>query len=186
MLPSVRRVVTGQDADGVGVYTHVEDVKGLVRSTGLGWYGIWGWEKQPVLPVSSKEPFVPVSIFPAADGLRVTTLVFPAGYRAGKGDAATPVPEPNDDDREYARLAAAHNAGTSRKGASAMHATDTIDIGVITSGEIILIQEDGTEEALRPGDVFIQNGAVHAWKNPYDQPCMMTCVILGAQRVSDC
>jgi uncharacterized cupin superfamily protein len=34
-------------------------------------------------------------------------------------------------------------------------------------GELVLITDDGTEKHLKnPGDVVIQKGTAHAWKNP--------------------
>ena len=31
-----------------------------------------------------------------------------------------------------------------------------------------------------PGDAVIQNGTRHAWRNPYDEPCQMVVVLVGA------
>ena len=31
-----------------------------------------------------------------------------------------------------------------------------------------------------PGDTVIQNGTRHAWRNPYDEPCRMVVVLVGA------
>lgn len=40
----------------------------------------------------------------------------------------------------------------------------------LVSGELILIMEDGTEKLLKnPGDVVIQKGSLHAWRNPSQQ-----------------
>ena len=37
----------------------------------------------------------------------------------------------------------------------------------LVSGELILILEDGTEKLLKkPGDIVIQKGTIHAWRNP--------------------
>jgi quercetin dioxygenase-like cupin family protein len=45
-----------------------------------------------------------------------------------------------------------------------MHRTDTIDYGIVLSGEIHLILEQG-ETLLRSGDVVIQRGTNHSWDN---------------------
>jgi hypothetical protein len=34
------------------------------------------------------------------------------------------------------------------------------------SGQIVLISEDGIEKQLAVGDVVIQKGTMHAWRNP--------------------
>ena len=30
-----------------------------------------------------------------------------------------------------------------------------------------------------PGDTVIQNGTRHAWRNPFDEPCVMVVVLIG-------
>jgi quercetin dioxygenase-like cupin family protein len=61
------------------------------------------------------------------------------------------------------------------------HATDSIDAGVVISGEIDLDQ-DGDVVTLRQGDHFIQNGAPHGWQNRGSEPCVMAIVMFGAAR----
>jgi quercetin dioxygenase-like cupin family protein len=61
-----------------------------------------------------------------------------------------------------------------------MHATPTIDYGVVLSGAIVLELEDGSETELRAGDAFVQRGVVHAWHNRTDQPFRMAVVMIGA------
>ncbi|WFU41513.1 cupin domain-containing protein [Bradyrhizobium sp. CB82] len=47
-----------------------------------------------------------------------------------------------------------------------MHTTDTVDYGILVEGEISLELDDGQVVALKPGDVVVQNGTRHAWRNP--------------------
>lgn len=180
MLPIVRRVVTGQSADGVSTFTHVESVEALHRSNDMRWYGVWGWPETPVLPHYDATPYAPASVFPPADGqaMRVNTVVFPAGYGLAPLKAAGPA---NAADAAYARLAAAQSPG-GRRDANGMHATDTVELGFVQAGEICLVQGDGSEVTLRPGDVLVQNGATHAWRNRSDQPCMICFVVIGARQ----
>jgi len=35
---------------------------------------------------------------------------------------------------------------------------------------------------LRPGDIVIQNGTRHAWRNKRAEPCVMYSVLVGAPR----
>lgn len=65
---------------------------------------------------------------------------------------------------------------------SPMHATDTIDYTVVVSGEVMLITETG-ETKLRAGDVFVQRGVVHAWRNDSHEPCRMVSVLAAAKPV---
>jgi quercetin dioxygenase-like cupin family protein len=67
-------------------------------------------------------------------------------------------------------------------GGSPMHATDTIDYLVVVSGEVVFITETG-ETLLRAGDVLVDRGALHAWRNDSDQPCRIMNVLLPARPV---
>jgi hypothetical protein len=49
-------------------------------------------------------------------------------------------------------------------------------------GEIILIMDDGTETHLKnPGDVVIQKGTAHAWKNPGTKWTRLATVLVDAK-----
>lgn len=61
-----------------------------------------------------------------------------------------------------------------------MHATDTIDYAVVISGEIILVTETG-ETLLQAGDVVVDRGIMHGWRNDGDSPCRIILVALPAR-----
>jgi len=63
-----------------------------------------------------------------------------------------------------------------------MHTTDTVDYDVIMSGELLLELDDGKQVHLKPGDIVIQTGTRHAWRNPGKTPCVMYSVLVGAPR----
>jgi len=46
-----------------------------------------------------------------------------------------------------------------------MHRTDSVDFGVILKGSMEMHMEDGTLVTLQTGDVFVQRGTQHKWKN---------------------
>jgi len=50
------------------------------------------------------------------------------------------------------------------------------------SGRVILELDDGATVELGPGDTVIQNGTRHAWRNPYEEPCQIVVVLVGAVR----
>jgi mannose-6-phosphate isomerase-like protein (cupin superfamily) len=60
-----------------------------------------------------------------------------------------------------------------------MHTTQTVDFGVVLDGHVVLELDDG-EVSLGPGDVIVQNGARHAWRNRSDRICTMAFVLIGA------
>jgi len=51
-------------------------------------------------------------------------------------------------------------------GASPMHRTDSLDYGIVLSGTVELELDDGLTTTLGPGDVIVQRGTMHAWRNP--------------------
>jgi hypothetical protein len=96
-----------------------------------------------------------------------------------EGEALSPVQVA--DAREFGRMMAAQPHGMLR-GAGGMHRTDTIDIGVVVSGEVTVESEDGSRVTMGPGDVYIQNGAIHAWRTNPDNPALVVYVLVGAGR----
>ncbi|UKA55193.1 hypothetical protein LFT45_04470 [Arthrobacter sp. FW305-BF8] len=64
-----------------------------------------------------------------------------------------------------------------------LHATDTVDIGTIISGELWAISETG-ETLLRPGDTWVMRGTKHAWQNRGDVPAVAAVIMIGATRSS--
>ncbi len=63
-----------------------------------------------------------------------------------------------------------------------MHATDTIDYLVILSGKVTLVTENG-EADLGPGDLIVDRGVVHGWRNDHDEPCVAVAVNVPAHPV---
>ena len=64
-----------------------------------------------------------------------------------------------------------------------MHTTPTVDYGVVLEGEIVLDLGAG-ESALRAGDVVVQNGTRHAWRNPGTGPATVFFVMVGVGNAS--
>lgn len=62
-----------------------------------------------------------------------------------------------------------------------MHATTTVDYGVVLSGELTLVLDSGDEVTLRATDTMVQNGTEHGWRNDSDQPAVAVFVIIGAE-----
>jgi len=63
-----------------------------------------------------------------------------------------------------------------------MHTTDTVDCGIILSGELCMELDDGVEVLLKPGDVVVNCGTRHAWRNRSVQNCIAVFVCIGANR----
>jgi mannose-6-phosphate isomerase-like protein (cupin superfamily) len=67
-------------------------------------------------------------------------------------------------------------------GGSPMHATDTLDLLVVVSGSVTFITETG-EVQLQAGDVLVDRGAYHGWRNDGDTPCRIVNVLCPARPV---
>ena len=63
-----------------------------------------------------------------------------------------------------------------------MHATNTLDYLVVLNGQIVL-QLEAEEVVLNPGDLVVDRGVIHAWRNDTDQPASMVSVTLPAKPV---
>lgn len=61
------------------------------------------------------------------------------------------------------------------------HRTETIDYIVVLSGAIEMELDDGETVAMGPGDVMVQRGTYHAWRNPGPEVCRMAFVLVDAQ-----
>jgi hypothetical protein len=88
----------------------------------------------------------------------------------------------NDDDLATYKDQLPHNVGLSIPGGTLlrvvdflpgesegpMHRTKTIDFGVIIEGELELILDSDESTVLKRGDILIQRGTIHAWRNNSD------------------
>lgn len=64
-------------------------------------------------------------------------------------------------------------------GASPMHRTNSIDYGIVVTGRVELELDDGVVETCRAGDVIVQRGTIHRWRNPSDTfACRIVFVLI--------
>jgi hypothetical protein len=174
MVPEVvRRVITGQKESGESMFTHVEEVEPLCREDGtLQWWGIWGLDELPTLPYYNDQPYRARSLFPPPGAVRVQVANIPPG-------TIETIARPSD---EWFRLQSAADVGRDYDEKTGMHTTDTIDIGIVISGECEIEQGNGDKVRLRVGDVYVQNGAEHAWHNDSGEAFIIVFVFLGVVR----
>ena len=67
-------------------------------------------------------------------------------------------------------------------GEAFLHATDTIDYLVMIAGEVVLALETG-EVTLRPGDLIVDRGVIHGWRNDGAVPAVFASVTIPAKPV---
>jgi mannose-6-phosphate isomerase-like protein (cupin superfamily) len=150
-----RRVVTGHTPDGVSVV--VADGPVAVRrdlpASGVAFYEIWNTDASPA-PINAQEPDEPTQrtlrVPPAPRGTKIRINEFAPGHLDGLG-LQSPV-----------------------------HRTETVDYGIVLSGEIFLVLDD-SEVRLTAGDVVVQRGTDHAWANRSGQPCRVAFILLDGE-----
>lgn len=171
----VRRVVTGHDANGKAVFASDEQVEGLTMSMlpGSEFHRLWGGDEPPSFP-DDGSPRPQPRYFPPLGGFRFGMFTIPPESHAPPDitDIAAAMAEVNDKLPGLLEYMEPDDPG--------MHTTDTIDFEVILEGSCVLELDDGAEVTLRVGDTVVQNGTRHRWKNPFDEPCRLAVVLLGA------
>jgi quercetin dioxygenase-like cupin family protein len=127
--------------------------------------------------VFKSEDFSPTKLIPTGDAsflLMWTTATVPA--------------DNNDETDGRAR-----DAGVTLNGGSAfrivdmlpgqespMHRTNSIDYGIVLSGEIELELEDGHKKRIGENGVIIQRGTNHLWRNPTERVCRIAFILVEA------
>ncbi|KAL2879120.1 hypothetical protein SGCOL_005543 [Colletotrichum sp. CLE4] len=61
-----------------------------------------------------------------------------------------------------------------------MHRTDTLDTGVLVEGELELVLDSGETAILKRGDVYVQRGTIHGWRNVSETEVARLFVVLTA------
>jgi quercetin dioxygenase-like cupin family protein len=65
---------------------------------------------------------------------------------------------------------------------SPMHRTGSIDYGIVMSGTIELELENQEIKTLTQGDIIVQRGTIHRWKNPSStEICRIVFVLIEAK-----
>lgn len=153
-----------------GATSRLEEVAPL-RSTvpGGSFETAWFWQcdETPVLPEGAGAAPV-ASSFPLPGGVKFGVLSLPPGS-GGR------MRRRERDDGDLPAGLADHDADTG------MHATRSLDLEFVISGQLLLELPGGTTQVLEPGDSIVMAGAPHRWSNPFDEPCVYAAVIVGAR-----
>ena len=65
--------------------------------------------------------------------------------------------------------------------ASPMHRTNSIDYGIVLQGKLELELDDGQITHLKAGDIVVQRGTMHLWRNPSESDvCRIVFVLTEA------
>jgi mannose-6-phosphate isomerase-like protein (cupin superfamily) len=170
-----RRIVTA-NIDGKSVVREDEVVRAYDFKSVPGYQHALMWVN-PVTPDLSREQRMgdyPESIVPGPGGTSLHFVTFP--------------PQPVFSDPSFDGKAAQQEALTRLRGLAdhfeetdpAMHRTQTVDYSVVWEGEMWLELDDDVTIRLQRGDVVVQNGTRHAWRNKGTKPVTMLFFMNGA------
>ncbi|MDY0037432.1 MAG: cupin domain-containing protein [Zoogloea oleivorans] len=174
-------VVTGHDFQGRARIVSAGPVPGdesFVHIPGFSAAVFWQTPAQPQVGQVSPNPLAELtSVTPEVGGTTALFVTFPP-------EAATP-PSIEQQEAAAAEMAERLPGLAERFGDDdepGFHRTDSIDYGVLIEGELTLHLDDGETCVLKPGDVVVQMGTRHAWRNTGSTPARMMFVMVGATR----
>jgi quercetin dioxygenase-like cupin family protein len=177
MKGCVRRVVTGHDSEGNAVVA-MDGAAPIVRAVpnrppGYLVTQIWMTDGSPAPVDNGADPTDrALRIEPGKNGTVIRVIEFPpeAGF-IETVDAKTA-------QASFAAYGSA-TASTVKKDSPHpfMHRTETVDYGIVLSGEIYLVL-DKSEVLLNAGDIVIQRGTNHAWSNRSNSLCKMAFILI--------
>ena len=153
MLKDIRRVVTTLDNEGRSRWGS-DAVVTAVREVTTRSNDIW---RIPSCPPDVRDDHAPTTVenWPDPTGLVFRVAEVPPRSR--------------------------REAGQEDSWRAGWHASSTIDLMTVISGEIWAYQSHESEAVLlKAGDTFIQRGTMHAWENRGEVPCLFSVVLVGA------
>ena len=152
MTLEVRRIVTGHDASGKAIVASDEQLASRSMSTrpGIARCEVWSTNG---MPIDNSDA--------AAAKQRQGFVVRHNYVGSGQGTTVRVV--------EFA-------PGNQKF----MHRTETLDYGIVLSGECDMELDDGKLVHVRQGDIVVQRGTMHAWVNNGTQPCVFAFVLIDA------
>ena len=171
-----RRIVTG-NVNGKAVVQSDEPLPPYEFATVPGYEHtlIWVNPATPDLGKQQKFDSYPDSVVPGPGGTSLHFVTFPPGSVFAEpsfdGEAA----------QEEALVRLPGLADHFEKEDPAMHKTNTVDYSVVYDGEIWLELDDAETLHLKRGDVVVQNGTRHAWRNKGTAPVTMLFFLNGAR-----
>jgi len=179
----MRRIVTGHTQSGKSIFAIDGEPPRVVRLKefpGVDLTEIWTTDDIPTIPADRGDPTVEMSsLIPGPGGTRFRIM------RAAPQQEIARALEKGIDLRAVRQESLANSPGLAEAVETenlGMHTTDTLDYGIVLSGEIWLELDDGAEVHLKPGDCVVQNGTRHGWRNKGSRTCVMAFVMIGAKR----
>jgi hypothetical protein len=176
MKPTTYRRVVTADVNGKSVVQSDEQLPGYVFKSVSGYEHtlVWANPTTPDLRKEQRFERYPESVVPGPGGTSLHFVTYPP---------SSVFAEPSFDGEAARREAMIRLKGLAdhfEKEDPAMHRTNTVDYAIVYEGEIWLELDDGKTMHLRRGDVVVQNGTRHAWRNKGTKSVTMLFVLNGA------
>jgi hypothetical protein len=143
---------------------------------------LWGTPggPQPMGPGFAPEPTTD-PFYPDVGGIRFVYFTF-LPMAAGSGDINRyGVGNEGPTSDQDSNITGLKDAFTGER--PGMHITVTIDCVTVLAGVMVMVMDHG-ETLIKAGDTVIMNGAWHAWRNKFDQPCTVVSTLVGHPRES--
>ena len=170
-----RRIVTG-NVNGKAVVQSDESLSAYEFKTVPGYEHTLIWVNPATPDLSKVQRFdsYPDSVVPGPGGTSLHFVTFPPG---------SVYADPSFDGQAAQKEASVRLPGLAdhfEKEDPGMHKTNTVDYAVVYDGEMWLELDDGETVHLNRGDVVVQNGTRHAWRNKGNKPVTMLFFLNGA------
>ena len=165
-LPKVRRVVTG--VDGAGRSSVMSDGN-LNRFTSQQVGLVWATDAEKTsIPVHGDVVEDIKLLFGPEGSTRLMVSFIPPDAALAQEDGAR-----SSDVDEF-------GSPNFREG-EGWHQTDSVDYILVLSGSVVCDLEAGSV-ALNQGDILVQTGTRHRWRNPSNENALLAAVTIGALR----
>lgn len=174
-MSSFRRVVTGHAPGGKSIVASDSvvtsiDVPGM---PGVSLTRLWGCDAPYQYPDNGAEAVSP-AWFPPLGGVRFVEFTL-APDNTPADTRMTPDAIRDAANRLFPGLIDHFDDAD-----PGMHRSATTDMFYVLSGRCVLELDDGSRNELAAGDVIVQSGTMHRWKNPWNEPCRIIGTLFGA------
>jgi mannose-6-phosphate isomerase-like protein (cupin superfamily) len=168
-------VVTGEGGDGRPAIVSDAPLPRFVERTaipGMSDGVVWSTGGAPVDAGDDAAAAV-TSVVPGPGETRFLTVTLPpaAVFESADFDPAAAAAEDAEVVPGLAELFDPEDPG--------MHATPTVDYVIVLAGEVWLELDGGEGTLVRQGDIVVQGGVRHAWRNKGDAPATLATVMVG-------
>lgn len=169
-----RLVVTGHNDKNESIVASEQLITGseIPGMPGFETVVLWGSDTTQRFPDRGERPPI-ATYFPTREGYRFLEVYLPP-HGIPRADHST-----EGEEAAAMQKALPGLADTMTKGRPGMHRTKSVDMIIIMEGACVL-QLDPGEVTLKAGDTLIESGTLHAWTNPFDEPCRFLAVVIGA------